>query len=101
MTVVPFSETQVILPPRVLARASRLASPWWPGSARGRNPTPPVKFATGLGLLGIGYIVMYFASRYVVGVTLPVAGGGDLALNYGQMEALRDQHLGPQQLSGL
>jgi 2-hydroxycyclohexanecarboxyl-CoA dehydrogenase len=41
------------------------------------------------------------AARYVVGVTLPVAGGGDLALNYGQMEALRDQHLGPQQLSGL
>jgi NAD(P)-dependent dehydrogenase (short-subunit alcohol dehydrogenase family) len=41
------------------------------------------------------------AARYVVGVTLPVAGGGDLALNYGQMEALRDQHLGPQQVGGL
>jgi NAD(P)-dependent dehydrogenase (short-subunit alcohol dehydrogenase family) len=40
------------------------------------------------------------AARYVIGVTLPVAGGGDLAVNYGQMEMLRAAHLGTNQVTG-
>ena len=47
--------------------APLFAALWIALGRRGRNPTPPVKFAIGLGLLGLGYIVMYFAARYVVG----------------------------------
>jgi proton-dependent oligopeptide transporter, POT family len=48
--------------------APLFAALWIALGRRGRNPTPPVKFAAGLALLGLGYIVMFFASRYVVGV---------------------------------
>jgi proton-dependent oligopeptide transporter, POT family len=47
--------------------APLFAALWIALGRRGKNPTPPVKFASGLALLGLGYIVMYFASRYVVG----------------------------------
>lgn len=47
--------------------APLFAALWIVLGRRGKNPTPPVKFAIGLALLGFGYIVMYFASRYVVG----------------------------------
>jgi POT family proton-dependent oligopeptide transporter len=47
--------------------APLFAALWIALGRRGRNPTPPVKFAVGLALLGLGYIVMFFASRYVVG----------------------------------
>ena len=47
--------------------APLFAALWIALGRRDRNPTPPVKFAIGLGLLGLGYIVMFFASRYVLG----------------------------------
>jgi POT family proton-dependent oligopeptide transporter len=47
--------------------APLFAALWIALGRRDRNPTPPVKFAIGLALLGVGYVVMYFASRYVVG----------------------------------
>jgi NAD(P)-dependent dehydrogenase (short-subunit alcohol dehydrogenase family) len=52
----------------------------------------------------IANVVAFLASpaaRYVIGMTLPVAGGGNIALNYGSMGTLRDEHLGDQQLRGL
>lgn len=41
----------------------------------------------------VGFLVSGDA-RYVIGVTLPVAGGADLAVTYGQTPEIRAEHLG-------
>lgn len=46
--------------------APLFAALWLALGRRGRDPAPSIKFATGLTLLALGYVVMYFASRYVV-----------------------------------
>jgi POT family proton-dependent oligopeptide transporter len=44
-----------------------LFSALWLGlSRRGKDPATPVKFAAGLALMGLGFLVMYVASTYVV-----------------------------------
>jgi len=43
------------------------AALWIALGRRGKNPTPAAKFAAGLGLLGLAYVVMYVASQYVLG----------------------------------
>ncbi len=42
------------------------AALWLALGRRGRDPSPPLKFAAGLALLGLGTLVMVFASRRVV-----------------------------------
>jgi POT family proton-dependent oligopeptide transporter len=48
------------------------AALWIALGRRGKNPTPAAKFAAGLALLGLAYVVMYVAS-------LRVLGGGQVA----------------------
>jgi NAD(P)-dependent dehydrogenase (short-subunit alcohol dehydrogenase family) len=59
----------------------------------------------GLGTAGdIAEAVAFLASpaaRYVIGTTLPVAGGVDIAIDFEGAGAVRDQHLGRHQLDGL
>jgi POT family proton-dependent oligopeptide transporter len=44
-----------------------LFSALWIGlEKRGKDPSTPVKFAAGLTLMGLGFLVMYFASGYVM-----------------------------------
>ena len=42
------------------------AALWIALGRRGKDPAPTAKFSIGLVLLAFGYLVMYFASRYVV-----------------------------------
>ena len=45
--------------------APLFAALWLALGRQGRDPAPSLKFAAGLLLLALGYVVMYFASRYV------------------------------------
>jgi NAD(P)-dependent dehydrogenase (short-subunit alcohol dehydrogenase family) len=70
-----------------------------------KEPRPTVGLPIGSGTpVDIANAVAFLASdsaRYIIGVTLPVAGGGDLAVTYGQMTPLREAHLGMNQVAGL
>jgi POT family proton-dependent oligopeptide transporter len=50
--------------------APGFAALWLALGRRGRDPSPPLKFAAGLALLGLGTLVMVAASRLVVGGAL-------------------------------
>jgi len=50
-----------------LVFAPVFAALWIALGRRAKNPTPAAKFAAGLGLLGLAYVVMYVASLYVLG----------------------------------
>ncbi|WP_266364526.1 peptide MFS transporter [Tellurirhabdus rosea] len=63
---VPSSWFQNFNPFFILTCSPILASLWITLANRGTNPPAPVKFAIGLLLLGLGYLVMVFASRIAV-----------------------------------
>jgi len=63
---VPSSWFQNFQPAFVLIFAPMLASLWIRLSSRGKNPSTPVKFATGLILLGLSFFVMVAASNIAV-----------------------------------
>ncbi|QRR02323.1 peptide MFS transporter [Dyadobacter sandarakinus] len=63
---VPSSWFQNFQPFFVLVLAPILASLWIYLSARGKNPTAPVKFAFGLTLLGLSFFVMVAASNIAI-----------------------------------
>lgn len=47
--------------------APAFAAVWLALGRRGKDLSAPAKFATGLGLLSLAFLIMFFASRYVVG----------------------------------
>ena len=63
---VPSSWFQNFNPFFILTCSPILATLWITLANRGTNPPAPVKFAIGLLLLGLGYLVMVFASRIAV-----------------------------------
>ena len=50
----------------VISLAPVMAIVWMYLGKKGKNPAAPVKFASGLIILGLGFLIMYFASKYVV-----------------------------------
>ena len=50
----------------IIAFAPLFSALWLGLSRRGKDPATPVKFAAGLALMGLGFLVMYVASTYVV-----------------------------------
>jgi POT family proton-dependent oligopeptide transporter len=50
----------------ILLFAPLFSALWIALGRRGKDPSMPVKFAVGLGLMGAGFLVMYFACRYVL-----------------------------------
>jgi POT family proton-dependent oligopeptide transporter len=63
---VPAGVLQAVNPALVIIFAPVFAIVWlWLGR-RQRDPSPPGKLGAGLVLMGLGFLVMYFGSRYVV-----------------------------------
>jgi POT family proton-dependent oligopeptide transporter len=63
---IPAGVMQAINPVLIIIFAPVLAAVWLSLGRRDRDFSTPVKFALGLLLLGAGFLVMYFASRYVI-----------------------------------
>jgi proton-dependent oligopeptide transporter, POT family len=63
---IPAGVMQAINPVLIIIFAPVLAALWLSLGRRNRDFSTPVKFALGLLLLGAGFLVMYFASRYVI-----------------------------------
>ncbi len=62
----PAGVLQNVNPTFIIIFAPVFAAVWvWLGK-RNLDPSAPVKFALGLILMGVGFVVMYFASQYVV-----------------------------------
>jgi len=51
----------------IIVFAPLFSALWIALGRRGRDPSTPVKFAVGLILMGVGFLVMYFASMRVLG----------------------------------
>lgn len=62
----PASWLQSINPLFIIILAPFFAALWINLGRRGLNPSTPLKFALGLIQMGIGFLVLYFASLYVV-----------------------------------
>ena len=62
---VPASWLQSINPMFIIILAPFFAALWVNLGRRNLNPSTPFKFAIGLVLMGIGFLVLYFASLYV------------------------------------
>ncbi|MGH8516039.1 MAG: oligopeptide:H+ symporter, partial [Panacagrimonas sp.] len=63
---VPASWLQSINPMFIILLAPFFAALWVNLGRRGLNPSTPFKFAIGLVQMGIGFLVVYFASLFVV-----------------------------------
>jgi proton-dependent oligopeptide transporter, POT family len=63
---IPAGVLQAVNPVFIIVFAPVLAAVWLSLGRRNRDLSIPVKFALGLLLLGAGFLVMYFASRYVL-----------------------------------
>jgi len=50
----------------IIAFAPLFSALWLGLGRRGRDPSTPVKFASGLAMMGLGFLVMYVACRYVL-----------------------------------
>jgi len=62
----PAAWLQSVNPLFIIAFAPVLAALWISLGKRGRDLNAAAKFGAGLLLLGLGFIVMYFASQYVL-----------------------------------
>jgi proton-dependent oligopeptide transporter, POT family len=82
----------------ILLLAPLFSALWIALDRRGRDPSTSVKFALGLLLMGAGFLVMYFASTYVLAgqKVLPTW----LVLSYG-VQMCGDLCLGPVGLSSM
>jgi proton-dependent oligopeptide transporter, POT family len=82
----------------VVMLAPMFSALWISLDRRGRNPSIPVKFALGLILMGLGFLVMYVASTHVLagGKVLPTW----LIASYG-VQMCGDLCLGPVGLSSM
>jgi POT family proton-dependent oligopeptide transporter len=63
---VPAGVLQNINPFFIVVFSPVFAAVWVNLGRRNLDPAAPVKFALGLTLMGVGFIVMYFAAKYVV-----------------------------------
>ena len=50
----------------IIVFAPMFSALWLALGRRGKDPSTPVKFAAGLILMGLSFLVMYFASRFVI-----------------------------------
>ena len=64
--LMPAGVLQNVNPLFIIIFSPVFAALWVALGKRNRAPTAPVKFALGLVLMGIGFIVMFFAAQYVV-----------------------------------
>ena len=62
----PAGVLQSVNPIFIILFAPVFAALWVSLGKRNLDPSSPVKFALGLLLMGVGFVVMYFASQYVV-----------------------------------
>jgi POT family proton-dependent oligopeptide transporter len=63
---IPAGVMQAVNPTLIIIFAPILAGVWLSLGRRNKDFSTPTKFALGLLLLGAGFLVMYFASRYVI-----------------------------------
>jgi POT family proton-dependent oligopeptide transporter len=63
---VPAGVLQAVNPVLVVLLAPVFAALWLFLGRRQADPVPPVKFGAGLLFMGLGFLVMYFASHYVL-----------------------------------
>ena len=62
----PAGVLQAVNPLFIIIFAPVFAAVWVNLGRRNLDPSAPAKFALGLVLMGVGFLVMYFAARYVV-----------------------------------
>jgi POT family proton-dependent oligopeptide transporter len=62
----PAGMLQGVNPTFIIIFAPLLAALWLALGRRNRDPSPPAKFAAGLILMGLGFLVMFVASHYVL-----------------------------------
>lgn len=64
--LMPAGTLQAVNPIFIIIFAPAFAALWVHLGRRNLDPSAPAKFAVGLILMGLGFLVMYFAARYVV-----------------------------------
>jgi proton-dependent oligopeptide transporter, POT family len=62
----PAGVLQAVNPFFIIVFAPVFAALWLALGKRGKDLSAPAKFAAGLMLMGVGFLVMYFASQYVI-----------------------------------
>jgi proton-dependent oligopeptide transporter, POT family len=62
----PAGVLQAVNPFLIIVFAPVFAALWLALGKRGKDLSAPAKFAAGLMLMGVGFLVMYFASQYVI-----------------------------------
>jgi proton-dependent oligopeptide transporter, POT family len=63
---IPAGVLQAVNPLFIIIFAPIFAALWLSLGRRGKDFSPPAKFAAGLILMGLGFLVMFFASQYVL-----------------------------------
>ena len=79
---VPAGWLQNVNPAFIIILAPIMGALWIKLAARNLNPSTPLKFAFGLLLMGLGFLVMFFAAKAVVDTNGLGVGMGWLILTY-------------------